>query len=158
MTGQQEPGTAWFRGLFSFLSKAVSLSLLPAVGPSLIASLHLTHCSASKMWGAGPTSTSQATKRSVQGVRLWVLPYPQTLKPPMSPHEEMAIRSQKSRGLGAEMRHGHQPGVQDQGVRHTKPESAGQSAFLQHFPRVKRSACKQCLDVDWMWALLGHSA
>lgn len=33
-----------------------------SVGPSLKASLHLTHCSARKMWGAGPVSTSQATK------------------------------------------------------------------------------------------------
>lgn len=62
------------------------------------------------------------------------------------------------------MRHGHQPGVQDQGVRHTKPESAGQSAFLQHFPRVRHSAHKQwsgCgLDVGSAGALclvkLGH--
>lgn len=56
------------------------------------------------------------------------------------------------------MRHGHQPGVQDQGVRHTKPESAGQSAFLHTSQESGIVLVNSGLDMDRTWALLRDSA
>lgn len=131
MTGQQESGAARFRGLLSSWPQAVSLPLLPALWVLHLRRPCTLHTAPPARCGVlGPSRQVRPLSEVSRGVKLWVLPYPQTLTGPMSPHEEMAIRSQKSRGLGAQVRHGHQPGVQGQGVRHPKPELAGQSAFL----------------------------
>lgn len=61
----------------------------------------------------------------------------------MSPHEEMAIWSQRSSDLETEVRHERQPSVQDHRVRQSKLESVDQSVFPQDSLEVRHSAYEQ---------------
>ena len=113
--------------------KTVAPGSFQLSGSFTYTSPYLTHCSASKMCVAGPTLTSQATHAVSRPSGYGSAPPTHSdTEGSYEVMEEMAIWPQRSGDLGTEVSHRISPEHEIM-VRGTRPESAGQSAFPQHF-------------------------